>query len=166
MNRHDNERWQQLLSNLREQRRHVHVLIRLAREQTRVLAAADVERLAQITKELASHLDEMEVLEQQRKEIARQVAEQLRLPTQSPTLTDCIQLAPTGIARTLKWLQRELVQDMAHLRTINERNRLLLTHAAETTTAWIALVVNAATNQASYPCQPTANPSVVLNTEV
>ena len=166
MMRIDHELWQQLLSNLREQRRHVHALIRLAREQTRVLAAADVERLAQITQEQATLLDQIDILETQRRQITQRVGKSLGLPAEAPTLSDCIQLAPEGIARTLNWLRRELVEEIQHLQTINERNRVLVNHAAETTYTWLALVVNAATNQASYHPQPTSSLAVVLNTEV
>lgn len=166
MNRHDDVIWRELISNLREQRRHIHALIGLAREQTHALAQANVERLAEITQEQAAHLDEIDTLEQQREDIARRIGEALGLHAQPPTLSDCACLAPETAARTLKWLQRELLQDIRQLQTLNERNRTLVHHAAETVNTWLALVLNAACNQASYHPQSSTGVAVILNTEV
>lgn len=166
MNKQDSNLWRELISNLREQRRHIHALIGLAREQTRVLAEANVERLAEITQEQAVHLDEIDVLEHQRREIIRRASEVLGLHAQPPTLSDCACLAPENVARTLKWLQRELLQDIRQLQTLNERNRTLVHHAAETVNTWLALVVNAAHSQAIYHPQSSSGVAVVLNTEV
>lgn len=166
MKQQDNALWRELISNLREQRRHIHALISLAAEQTHALAEADVERLAQITQEQASHLDGIDALESQRRQIVRRVGESLGLHAQPPTLTDCACLAPENVARTLKWLQRELLQDIHRLQTLNERNRALINHAAETVNTWLALVVNAAQNQMGYHPQATGGTAVVLNAEV
>ncbi len=166
MNRHDNALWRELISNLREQRKHIHALISLAREQTHALAEADVERLAEITQEQAVHLDEIDMLEHHREEVTRRIGEALGLHAQPPTLSDCACLAPENAARTLKWLQRELLQDIRQLQTLNERNRTLVHHAAETVNTWLALVVNAACNQASYHPQASTGVAVILNTEV
>ncbi|MCS6830695.1 MAG: flagellar protein FlgN [Armatimonadota bacterium] len=166
MNKQDNSLWRDLIANLREQRRHIHALISLAREQTHVLAEANVERLAEITQQQASHLDEIDALEHQRKEVTRRIGESLGLRAHAPTLTDCACLAPENVARTLKWLQRELLQDTRQLQMLNERNRVLINHAAETVNSWLALVVNTAHNQMGYHSQATAGTAVVLNTEV
>lgn len=166
MNKQDSSLWRELILNLREQRRHVHALIALSREQTRVLAEADVERLAEITRQQAEYLDEIDVLEHQRKEIVRRVGKSLGLHAEPPSLSDCAQIAPEHVSRTLKWLQRELLQDVRQLQALNERNRTLVNHAAETVNAWLALVVNAAHNQASYHSQTSTGVAVVLNTEV
>jgi flagellar biosynthesis/type III secretory pathway chaperone len=166
MNTRDDTLWRELISNLREQRRHIHALIGLAREQTQVLAAANVERLAEITQEQAAHLDQIDILEHQRQEIIRRAGEGLGLHPQPPTLSDCACLAPERVARTLKWLQRELLQDIRQLQTLNERNRTLVHHAAETVNTWLALVVNAAHNHTSYHPQTTAGAAVLLDTEV
>lgn len=165
MTRQDNNLWRDLLNNLREQRRHIHALIRLSREQTRVLAEADVERLAEITREQAEHLDELDTIEHERKQIVRRLGESAGLRAQPPTLTDCVRLAPEPFALTLKWLQQRLLEDTSHLQSLNERNRVLVDHAAETVNYWLAVVVNAANNQASY-VPATAGMSVVLDTEV
>ncbi|GBC96463.1 hypothetical protein HRbin16_02267 [bacterium HR16] len=166
MNKQDSSLWRDLISNLREQRRHVHALISLSREQTHVLAEADVERLAEITRQQAEHLDEIDVLEHQRKEIIRRVGESMGLRAQPPTLSDCAQIAPEQVSRTLKWLQRELVQEVRQLQMLNERNRTLVNHAAETVNMWLALVVNAAYNQMGYHPQAAAETAVILNAEV
>ena len=166
MNKQDSSLWRDLVSNLREQRRHVHALINLSREQTHVLAAADVGRLAEITRQQAEHLDEIDALEHQRQEIVRRVGESVGLHAQPPTLSDCAQIAPEQVSRTLKWLQRELVQDVRRLQTLNERNRMLVHHAAETVNMWLALVVNAAYSQISYHPQADVETSVILNAEV
>ncbi|MGC8782951.1 MAG: flagellar protein FlgN [Armatimonadota bacterium] len=166
MNKQDSSLWRDLVSNLREQRRHVHALINLSREQTHVLAAADVERLAEITRQQAEHLDEIDVLEHQRKEIVRRLGESMGLHAQPPTLSDCAQIAPEQVSRTLKWLQRELVQEVRRLQTLNERNRTLVNHAAETVNMWLALVVNAAYNQVSYHPHADVETSMILNAEV
>lgn len=166
MNKQDSSLWRDLISNLREQRRHVHALISLSREQTHVLAEADVERLAEITRQQAEHLDEIDVLEHQRKEIVRRVGESMGLRAQPPTLSDCAQIAPEQVSRTLKWLQRELLQDIHRLQTLNERNRVLVNHAAETVNTWLALVVNAAYSQVGYHPQAAAETAVILNAEV
>lgn len=165
MTRHDNNLWRDLLNNLREQRRHIHALIRLSREQTRVLAEADVERLAEITREQAEHLDELDTIEHERKQIVRRLGESAGLRAQPPTLTDCVHMAPEPLALTLKWLQQRLLEDTSHLQSLNERNRLLVNQAAETVNYWLAVVVNAAHNQSSYQPAP-AGVSVVLDTEV
>lgn len=165
MTKRDNSLWHDLLNNLREQRRHIHALMRLSREQTRVLAEADVERLAEITMQQAEHLDKLDALESERIQIVRQLGEQAGLHAQAPTLSDCVHLAPEPLALTLKWLQQRLVQDISDLQTLNERNRLLVNQAAETVNCWLAVVVSAANNQISYR-PATAGVSVVLDTEV
>jgi len=166
MSRQDSNLWRELVSNLREQRRHVHALISLAREQTHVLAEANVERLAEITQEQATLLDEMDRLEHQRREIVRRVGESLGLHAQPPTLSDCVHLAPENAARTLKWLQRELIQEIRQLQALNDSNRALVHYAAETVNTWLALVVNAAHSQIGYHPQSTAGAAAILNAEV
>jgi len=166
MNKQDNALWRELISNLREQRRHIRALIGLAREQTHALAEANVQRLAEITQEQALHLDEIDMLEHHCKDVARRIGEVVGLHAQPPTLSDCACLAPENAARALKWLQRELLQDIRQLQTLNERNRTLVQHAAETVNTWLALVVNAASNQASYHPQSSTGVAVILNTEV
>lgn len=166
MNKHDNSLWRELISNLREQRRHIHALIKLTREQTHALAEANVERLAEITRQQTEHLDEVDMLEQQRKDITRRIGHSLGLHAEPPTLTDCACLAPENVSRMLKWLQRELLQDTRQLQMLNERNRALINHAAETVNTWLALVVNAAHNQLTYHPEASVGTAVVLNTEV
>lgn len=166
MNKQDSRLWRDLIFNLREQRRHIHALISLAREQTHALAEANVERLAEITQQQADHLDEIDALEHQRKQIICRVGETLGLHAQPPTLVDCTSLAPENMARTLKWLQRELLQDIHRLQTLNDRNRTLVNHAAETVNTWLALVVNAAYSQVDYHPQAAMGTAVVLNAEV
>ena len=165
MTREDNETWRELLNNLREQRRRIQTLIRLSREQTRVLAEADVQRLAEITREQAQNLDEIDAIVHERRQLIRRLGENLALHVEPPTLTDCVRLAPDNVARTLKWLQNELVRDIHHLQTLNDRNRLLVNCAAETVNTWLAVVVNAAANQMNYRSQPPGQ-AVVLDTEV
>ncbi|PMP78260.1 MAG: hypothetical protein C0183_16325, partial [Roseiflexus castenholzii] len=114
----------------------------------------------------AEHLDEIDVLEHQRKEIVRRLGESMGLHAQPPTLSDCAQIAPEQVSRTLKWLQRELVQEVRRLQTLNERNRTLVNHAAETVNMWLALVVNAAYNQVSYHPHADVETSMILNAEV
>ncbi|MDW8291370.1 MAG: flagellar protein FlgN [Armatimonadota bacterium] len=157
--------WQELLSNLREQRRHVHALIRLAREQTLSLAEADVERLEQVTQQQASHLDEIDQLESRRREIVHLLGDQAGLHAQPPTLSDCAHLAPEHVARTLRWLQQELLHDVRQLQELNERNREIIQSAAETVHAWLAVVVSAASAPANYSSAP-APTAVVVDTEV
>lgn len=165
MTNHDVVVWRDLLSSLREQRRHIHALIHLTREQTQVLAEADVERLAEITRQQAEHLDEIESIESRRRQTVQRLMQTAGVNADLPTLSDCIYLAPEHTARTLKWLQQELIRDVRTLQTLNERNRLLVSTAAETVNAWLAVVVTAACNQMSY--QPhTAGVAVVLDTEV
>lgn len=163
--KHDNNLWRDLLNNLRQQRRHIHALMQLTREQTRVLAEADVERLAEITMQQAEHLDELDAIETERRQIVRQLGESVGLHAQPPTLSDCIHLAPDNVARTLKWLQQRLVQDIRNLQALNERNRALINYAAETVNGWLAVVVSAASNQNTYHPTPAGEP-VVLDTEV
>ncbi len=165
MNNQDSVVWRELLNNLREQRRRIHALIRLCREQTRVLAEADVERLAEITRQQAEQLDEIDAIELERKQIVRRIGEQMALHAAPPTLTDCIQLAPSNMTNTLQWLQQELLRDVHHLQELNNRNRVLVNTAAETVNTWLAVVVNAAVNQSSYRSQPLGQ-AVVLDTEV
>lgn len=167
MNKQDNSSlWRELIANLREQRRHVHALISLAINQTHALAEANVERLAEITRQQAEHLDEINMLEHQRKQIICRVGEGVGLHAQPPTLTDCACLAPEKVSRTLKWLQRELLQDIHRLQTLNERNRVLVNHAAETVNTWLALVVNTAWSQVGYHPQAASETAVVLDAEV
>jgi flagellar biosynthesis/type III secretory pathway chaperone len=166
MKSHDDVPWGELIANLREQRRHVHALTALAREQTFALAEANVQRLAEITQEQCLHLDEIDMLEQQREEITRRIGETMGLHAQPPTLSDYTVLAPPQIARTLQWLQRELLQNIRQLQELNERNRTLVQHAAETVNTWLALVTNAACNQASYHPQSPVGVAVIVNKEV
>lgn len=163
--KHDNNLWRDLLNNLRQQRRHIHALTQLTREQTRVLAEADVERLAEITMQQAEHLDELDAIETERRQIVHQLGESVGLHPQPPTLSDCIHLAPDHIALTLKWLQQRLVQDIRNLQALNEHNRVLINHAAETVNGWLAVVVNAASNQISHH-PPAIGEPVVLDKEV
>lgn len=163
--KHDNNLWPDLLNNLREQRRHIHALTQLTREQMRVLAEADVECLAEITMQQAEHLDELDAIETERRQIVRQLGESVGLHAQPPTLSDCVHLAPDHVALTLKWLQQRLVQDIRNLQALNERNRVLVNYAAETVNGWLAVVVSAASNQISY-CPSAAGEPVVLDKEV
>lgn len=165
MTKRTNNLWHDLLNNLREQRRHIHALTRLSREQTRVLAEADVERLAEIAAQQAEHLDELDALESERAQIVRHLGEHLGLHVQAPTLSDCVHLAPEPFSLPLKWLQQRLVQDVRALQALNERNRLQVNQAAETVNCWLAVVVNAANHQISYRPE-TAGVSVVLDKEV
>lgn len=158
--------WHDLLANLREQRRHVHALMRLSREQALALAEADTEQLMQINQRQASHLDEIDQLESRRKEIVQLLAAQMGLHAHPPTLTDCIQLAPENVARTLRWLQQELLQDVRQLQATNDRNRMLIHQAAETVHAWLAIVVNAAYAPADYSTTSPAPVAAIVDTEV
>lgn len=166
MNRPDSSLWRELILNLREQRRHIHTLIRLSQEQTRALAEAEAEHLSEISRQQAECLDEIDMLEGHRKEIVDQIARSMGLHADPPSLSDCAQIAPEHVARTLKWLQRELLQDVRRLQTLNDRNRALVHQAAETVNTWLALVVNATHNQASYHPQTGTGVAVVVNTEV
>lgn len=166
MTKHHDSFWRDLLANLREQRRHIHALMRLSQEQTLALAEADVERLTQISRQQASHLDEIDQLERRRKEIVHLLGNQMGLHAQPPTLTDCVQLAPENVARTLRWLQQELLQDVRRLQEMNDRNRALIHQAAETVHAWLAIVVNAALAPADYATTSAAPVAVIVDTEV
>lgn len=162
----NNNLWHELVSNLREQRRLVHKLLKLSREQALALAHADVTRLAEITQEQASLLDELDALEHRRRECTQAIGELAGLHAARPTLTDCVHLAPAKTAQTLQHLQQTLVQDIRELQALNERNRTIVGAAAETVNTWLAVVVSAAQNQISYhPYAVVATP-VSLDTEV
>lgn len=158
--------WQQLVNNLREQRRHVLALIQLSRQQACALAEADIEQLGEINRQQVEHLNHLDILEQQRGDILQQLAHQLDLPADIPTLSDCVNLAPEPSARTLRWLQKELLNDLQQLQSLSARNQAILQQASETVNTWLALVVHTVQSQAGYQPESGASVAIALNTEV
>jgi FlgN protein len=101
-------------------------LHQIALEKTDILKADDIEALGQLMKDELKHIKAIEMVNGEREQIQRQLANELLLPPTNITISQLLKSSMLKDKESLRKLQVKLVEQTQSLKEINEFNQQLL----------------------------------------
>jgi hypothetical protein len=101
-------------------------LHQIALKKTDILKADDIEALGQLMKDELKHIKAIEMVNGEREQIQRQLANELLLPPTNITISQLLKSSMLEDKESLQKLQVKLVEQTQSLKEINEFNQQLL----------------------------------------
>jgi hypothetical protein len=101
-------------------------LYQIALKKTDILKADDIEALGQLMKDELKHIKAIEMVNREREQIQRQLANELSLRPSAITISDLLQSSMLKDKESLRRVQLELVEQTQGLKEVNEFNQQLL----------------------------------------
>ncbi|MFD2679308.1 flagellar protein FlgN [Bacillus seohaeanensis] len=101
-------------------------LHQIALKKTDILKADDIEALGQLMKDELKHIKAIEMVNGEREQIQRQLANELLLPPTNITISQLLKSSMLKDKESLRKLQVKLVKQTQSLKEINEFNQQLL----------------------------------------
>jgi hypothetical protein len=101
-------------------------LHQIALKKTDILKADDIEALGQLMKDELKHIKAIEMVNGEREQIQRQLANELLLPPTNITISQLLKSSMLKDKESLRKLQVKLVEQTQSLKEINEFNQQLL----------------------------------------
>jgi hypothetical protein len=101
-------------------------LHQIALKKTDILKADDIEALGQLMKDELKHIKAIEMVNGEREQIQRQLANELLLPPTNITISQLLKSSMLKDKEILRKLQVKLVEQTQSLKEINEFNQQLL----------------------------------------
>jgi hypothetical protein len=101
-------------------------LHQIALKKTDILKADDIEALGQLMKDELKHIKAVEMVNGEREQIQRQLANELLLPPTNITISQLLKSSMLKDKESLRKLQVKLVEQTQSLKEINEFNQQLL----------------------------------------
>jgi hypothetical protein len=101
-------------------------LHQIALKKTDILKADDIEALSQLMKDELKHIKAIEMVNGEREQIQRQLANELLLPPTNITISQLLKSSMLKDKESLRKLQAKLIEQTQSLKGINEFNQQLL----------------------------------------